>query len=191
MVRREDVANKSSLPAALSSFNNDFRRPMWCRLNGLTRRIQKRVCVYTLACMPHASGNLRKRLTQKAVHGLRGSTLSSSPPLHSFPSRPIIMLVLPAEIAFRVSTTGLRDGGGCCFCVSVSRFFFSRWLATGACGQSPCYGHISEVIYTCWISQAVVVMEVYDRMIEWPPGGLRFFFSDTLPSIEFISSPVM
>ena len=61
------------------------------------------VCVCTLACMPHAAGNLRKRLTQKAVHGLRVSTLSSSPPLHSFPSRHIIMLVLPAEIAFCLS----------------------------------------------------------------------------------------
>lgn len=59
--------------------------------------------VSSCVVVPHVPGNLRKHLTQKAVQGMWGITLSSSPPSYSFPSRPVIMLALSAEIAFCLS----------------------------------------------------------------------------------------
>ena len=52
MARRHGVANKSSLPAALLSVDNEFRSLTQCRPNGLTRGIQtQRMYVFKCVCV--------------------------------------------------------------------------------------------------------------------------------------------
>lgn len=129
-----------------------------------------------------------------------GITLSSSPPHHSFQSRPVIMLVLGAEIAFCLAGqyNWTAGWGRVLFLYKCFLFLVCKGVVVSSWGlwsATMLWSYYWSDLYV-QKSWAVLVMEVYDSMIEWPPGRLHFHISPSFSlilscchaqSIEFIS----